>query len=233
MNDIRAIVFDLDDTLYLEQDFVLSGFRAVADWAGENLGIEATQGYIDLSNLYHQGIRNNTFDLWLSSYQIEGTNITASLIEIYRNHTPQICPFPETLSLLHQLAPQYKIGLVSDGYLSVQQRKWSALKLNDFFDGVVFSDQLGRENWKPSVAPFQIVLEKLDIPATSSVYVGDNPKKDFLGARQLGMYTIQVKHPQSQYSHIDPPTPDFAPDCKINSLLEIFDILNGLNSHNV
>jgi putative hydrolase of the HAD superfamily len=231
MNELKAIIFDLDDTLYSEGDYVLSGFRAVADWAGENLGIEPEQGYRDLSNLYHQGIRNNTFDLWLSLQQIEQPNLTANLLDIYRNHSPKIEPFPETVGILADLSQRYRIGLVSDGYLNVQQQKWAALQLDHFFDAVVFSDQLGRENWKPSTAPFQLVLEQLSIVPTASVYIGDNPKKDFLGSRQIGMHTIQIKHPNSEYSNLKPSTPDHHPHEIIYSLTELRN-LDQLGLHN-
>lgn len=221
MNELKAIIFDLDDTLYSERDYVLSGFRAVADWAGENLNIDPAQGYKDLSNLYHQGIRNNTFDLWLSLHQVEQPNLTIKLLDVYRSHIPKIEPFPETLEILPKLAQKYKIGLVSDGYLNVQQQKWAALRLDNFFSAVVFSDQLGRENWKPSTAPFQLVLAQLNISPSASVYIGDNPKKDFLGARKLGMYTIQIKHPQAEYGDLEPPTPDHYPHEIIYSLTEL------------
>jgi putative hydrolase of the HAD superfamily len=224
-NHLQAIIFDLDDTLYSEEDFVLSGFRAVADWSAQELGIEAAEGYTNLANLYHQGIRNNTFDLWLSLHQIETSDITNKLIDVYRNHTPKINPFVEVSALLQNLSQHYKIGLVSDGYLAVQQRKLSALKLKHYFDAIVFSDELGRENWKPSTAPFEKVLATLSILPTHSVYIGDNPKKDFLGARQLGMYTIQIKYQKSEYGKLDPPTSDHAPDEILFSLKELADKL--------
>jgi putative hydrolase of the HAD superfamily len=225
MNELKTIIFDLDDTLYLEKDFILSGFRAVSDWAAENLGIATEKGYQDLANLYHQGVRNNTFDLWLSSYQIKQQDIPAKLIEVYRTHIPDIEPLSDTIGLLRNIVSKYKIGLVSDGYLEVQRRKWSALKLDPFFDAVVFSDQLGRKCWKPSVAPFDLVLEKLNSNPAHSVYIGDNATKDFLGARQIGMYTIQIKRQDAEYGRVEPPTPDHAPHEIIYSLMELMDYL--------
>lgn len=221
LNQLQAVIFDLDDTLYSEETFVLSGFRAVADWAAKNLGLESQAGYASLSKLYHQGIRSNTFDLWLSQHQIQTSGVTTQLINIYRNHDPLITPFPEVVPLLHSLSKHYRLGLVSDGYLAVQQRKLAALKLEHLFEAIVFSDELGRENWKPSIEPFKKVLEKLRIPPQHSVYIGDNPKKDFLGARQLGMSTIQIKRQKSEYGELEPPTIGHAPDEILFSLAEL------------
>ncbi len=218
MNKLKAIVFDLDDTLYSERDFVLSGFSAVANWASVNLEISPEAGYTTLFDLYSDGVRNNTFDRWLIIHGIDRPEIVPTLLDIYRQHTPNISPFPEAIHLLKMLTQDYKIGLVSDGYLEVQQRKWSVLGIDHYFDAVVFSDALGRENWKPSTAPFKLVLEQLRIPPERSIYIGDNPRKDFFGARQLGMYTIQVKRTESEYGNLQPPGSEYCPDLTIDSL---------------
>ncbi len=221
MNQLKAIIFDLDDTLYAEKDFVLSGFQAVAEWSAANVGIDAVTGYATLLDLYDRGVRNNTFDRWLTIHEIDRPELTAKFVEIYRDCLPQISPFPETIELLESLYGSYKIGLVSDGYLAVQQSKWAALGLANFFDAVVFSDSLGRANWKPSTAPFELVLEKLGIEPACSVYIGDNPLKDFFGARQLGMHAIQVQRVGSEYGHLEPPGTDYHPHLKIASMAEV------------
>ncbi len=229
MSQLKAIVFDMDDTLYPERDFVLSGFRAVAAWASVNIGISESIGSATLLQLYSEGVRNNTFDRWLTIHGVE-TEIVPKLLDIYRQHPPNISPFPEAIDLLKTLAQFYQIGLVSDGYLAVQQGKWAALGLDTFFDAVVFSDSLGRENWKPSTAPFKLVLEQLNISPQFSVYIGDNPRKDFFGARQLGMYTIQFKHSASEYGNLQPPSPDHSPHLMVDSLADILGSIDKIDS---
>jgi putative hydrolase of the HAD superfamily len=225
MNSLQAIVFDLDDTLYSERDYVLSGFKAVANWASVNLGIDQDRGYNTLFDLYTAGVRNNTFNQWLAIHQIENTAVVTKLLDVYRAHSPTISPFSESIDLLTTLTKSCKIGLVSDGYLQVQQRKWAALGLDSFFDAVVFSDSLGRENWKPSTAPFKLVLERLNIAPEFSVYIGDNPRKDFFGARQLGMSTIWVKRSYSEYGDLQPPGLEYHPDITIKSLSQVLELI--------
>jgi putative hydrolase of the HAD superfamily len=228
MPKLQAIVFDMDDTLYSERDFVLSGFRAVADWSAANLGITSERGYATLFDLYSQGVRNNTFDRWLTIHDIARPELAAKFVEIYRAHIPCITPFPETIELLKSLQGAYKIGLVSDGYLAVQQAKWTALELAEYFDAVVFSDSLGRANWKPSTAPFKLVLDKLGVEPEFSVYVGDNPRKDFLGARQLGMYGIQVKRADAEYSNLEPPGIEYQPHSIVDSIADVLMAIDRL-----
>jgi putative hydrolase of the HAD superfamily len=227
MHSLQAIVFDLDDTLYSERDYVLSGFKAVANWASVNLEIDRDRGYNTLFDLYTAGVRNNTFNQWLAIHQIENIAVVTKLLDIYREHLPTISPFRESIDLLTALTKSYKIGLVSDGYLQVQQRKWAALGLNNFFDAVVFSDSLGRENWKPSTAPFKLVLEQLNIAPEFSVYIGDNPRKDFFGARQLGMSTIWVKRADSEYGDLQPPGSEYHPDLTIESLSQVLELVGS------
>jgi putative hydrolase of the HAD superfamily len=127
--------------------------------------------------------------------------------------------------LLASLKNTYRLGLLSDGYLEVQQRKLHALNLAHYFDAAVFSDKWGREAWKPSVKPFEEILSLLRTEASAAIYVGDNPTKDFLGARQIGMFTIWVKRPEGFYASLKPPTANHSPDLSLRSLEELHTFL--------
>lgn len=227
MRKWQAVIFDLDDTLYPERDYVLSGFRSVAIWAETRLGIPAAPGFAELERLFDQGVRGKTFDLWLASHHLEANRIIPELVQVYRNHEPNLAPLPEVAALLSSLKNTYQLGLLSDGYLEVQQRKLYALRLTHYFDAVVFSDEWGRDAWKPAVKPFAEILARLRTEAGASIYVGDNPTKDFLGARELGMFTIWVKLPEGLYTALEPPTPAHAPDLTLESLVELKPFLDG------
>jgi len=218
---IQAIVFDLDDTLYPERAYVLSGFRAVATWAGEHLGIPQHQGFAELRRLFEDGVRGDTFNRWLESQGFQPDSWVPQMVQIYREHTPHTEPYPEVPELLQRLRPRYRLGLVTDGYAEVQKRKLAALALTPCFDVLVFSDEWGREAWKPSSRPFEIVLERLGVTGSEAVYVGDNPSKDFLGAREVGMWTVRVRRPDGLYNHLEPPSPEHAPDAEIETLSDL------------
>lgn len=211
-----AIIFDLDDTLYPERDYVLSGFRAVSQWAERHLGIPGESGYDELSRLFRAGVRGDTFNRWLSSHHLPAGPLVPQLVEIYRGHKPVIKPFRGIPAFLEGLHRRYRLGLVSDGYLQVQQGKLDALKLGRHFDAVVFSDEYGRDAWKPSTRPFEIVLKQLETEPSRAVYVADNPKKDFLGARNIGMYTIRVRVADGLYRQLEPESEAHAPHREIS-----------------
>lgn len=226
MNKWQAVVFDLDDTLYPERDFVLSGFRAVADWADTHLGIQQNRGYADLCKLYESGVRGDTFNRWLAAHGHLDAAMPDKLIQVYRQHTPLLTPFSDVAPLLHRLQGYYRLGLVSDGYLDVQRRKLLALGIGHYLDAIVFSDEWGREAWKPSTRPFQVVLQRLAIPAATAIYVADNPLKDFLGARQVGMFTVRIQRYGGEYAHLVPPSPHYAPNLMIHELTDLETLLS-------
>lgn len=222
----QAVIFDLDDTLYPERSFVLSGFRAVAAWLTETQAV--ADGYAELAALYESGVRGDTFDRWLAGRGLPAS-LAPQMVQVYRAHRPAIRPFPGVPDLLARLLPRCRLGLISDGYLAVQQGKLAALGLAGCFDAVVFSDAWGRAAWKPSTRPFEAALAQLDVAAAGAVYVADNASKDFLGARQLGMAAIWLRRPEGEYAHLAPPTPAHAPDLTIASLDELEPILARSN----
>lgn len=220
----RAIIFDLDDTLYPERDYVLSGFRAVASWAETRLSIPAAEGYAALARLFADGVRGNTFNEWLAIYQ-QPVSLVPELVAAYREHAPELHPFPGIPELLDALRPHCMLGLLGDGYLDVQRKKLAALGLARAFDAVVFTDEFGRDAWKPDTRAFLTIIERLGVHATEAVYVGDNHLKDFLGARRTGMGTICYQRSDGVYAHHAPPTADHAADFVVDSVVALHALL--------
>jgi putative hydrolase of the HAD superfamily len=192
---IQAVVFDLDDTLYPERDYVRSGYRAVArHLAGRGKDTKAMEAY--LWGCFLSGRSARAFDATSAHF---GLNLSAEkiaeLVEVYRNHRPEIRPYegmPDFLSLLRE---HRRLGLLSDGFLPAQELKLEALKLRRFFDEVLFTEQLGREAWKPSTAGFEALRGSLALPHEAFAYVADNPAKDFVAANALGWRTVQYLRP--------------------------------------
>jgi putative hydrolase of the HAD superfamily len=219
----KAIIFDLDDTLYAERDYVLSGFRAVADWSQEVWQVPPEITFRELVQLLDEGRRGNTFNMWLQSRNLDTSSaIVETMVDIYRGHEPEISIASETREILAELRRDgYQLGLVSDGYLRVQQKKFAALDVDDLFQAVVFSDQFGREHWKPSTKPFKEVLRLLNVSQSNAVYVADNPAKDFIGPSQMGMKTIRIRLPGGLHHSSEAADPAAKADIEISDLQHI------------
>jgi putative hydrolase of the HAD superfamily len=214
----QAIVFDLDDTLYPERQYVLSGMQAVALWARRELGLASEHTFAELRRLFEQGVRGDTFDRWLTGHGLKPADWVATMVDVYRSHKPQIALAAEVRELLVRLRRDYRLGLVTDGYLNVQRRKVAALGLERYFDAIIYSDAWGREAWKPCPRPFEEALRQLSVAGPDTVYVGDNPTKDFHGARTVGMGTVRVRLRNALNSRLEPPCPAHAPDVEIAGL---------------
>ena len=226
MSNLRAVVFDLDDTLYAESEFVESGFRSVANWAALKWDLKEQavfDEFVDLQLSSH----GRVFNAWLSVRSLEESH-AAEMVTVYRNHPPEIHPFPEVRSTIQTLRKKYRIGLVSDGFLATQKNKFQALELADLFDAVVFSDTFGRAHWKPDRKPFITVLEELQVAANNAIYIADNPTKDFLGARRAGMKSIRYRNACGVYSKLEPQSEEQTPNLEVANWGGFLDAINRI-----
>jgi putative hydrolase of the HAD superfamily len=191
---ISAVVFDIDDTLYLERDYVRSGFAAAGNWARDHLGVA------DLSDrawdAFVAGRRGSIFDEVLAARGVEAApDVIAGLVDAYRSHAPAISLLADARACLDAIAaaPRLSAAVVTGGPLASQRAKAAALELDRWADPIVFTEELGPDRAKPATTCFELVQEKLGAPAGECVYVADNPAKDFAGPHRLGWATVRVR----------------------------------------
>ena len=114
------------------------------------------------------------------------------------------------------------MGLITDGNVEVQKNKVKALRVEDFFDCMIFSDEYGIEKQKPNPFPYLKVIEKLKVKNTRSVYVGDNPHKDFITANKLGLVTIRLLKGNYENITLDD---EFEAKYQIKNIIELLDLI--------
>lgn len=192
----RVIVLDLDDTLYLERDYVESGLNAVGRWAERQLGLHAL-GEVMIC-LFRQGMRGHLFDQGLERAGIAASpDLIARMLRVYRLHTPRIALAEDAERLLARRPPRTAYAIITDGFLDAQKRKLRALRLHRCGIALaVCTDQWGRSGWKPSPKAFEHVQSVFGASPDRFVYVADNPNKDFHAPRQLGWQTVQISRPE-------------------------------------
>ena len=222
---VHTLVCDLDDTLYAEAGYVLSGFRAVDRWLIATHGLE--RFLPTATELFLRGLRGRIFDEALGAIGQKATSeLVAAMVAVYRDHRPDIQLLPEVEAFLGKVAGNCRMGLLTDGYLGVQQRKVEALGIAGRFQAIVFTDALGREFWKPHTAAFRRIMEVLPGEAAGYVYVGDNPRKDFIAPRQLGWKTVRIRRAGGEHFGYDA-KPGEAADREIFTLLDLPRILES------
>ena len=214
---ITTVVFDLDDTLYDEIEYCRSGFAAVAEFLSNPAAVPActvtsrsespsanpTAVNVEKKRIsdtlwqqFSAGNRTNTFNAALDKLDISyDDKFILQLIEVYRHHKPTITLPSDSRDALCKLSKKYTLALLTDGFLPGQQLKVQALGIEQYFKSIVYTEQLGRECWKPSPAGFENIIRTLGAKPENTVYIADNEKKDFIAPNKLGFITIQILRP--------------------------------------
>ncbi len=228
MDDVRprrlqGVVFDLDDTLALEREYVRSGFQAVARAVTGALGSGAEEVFEPLWRGFLEGERGRAFDGLLQRFPEAGRMFTVEdLVVIYRDHSPRLPWVGGMEALVEGLHQEgLLLGVISDGALRGQERKCQSLGLSRWMDPVILTDRWGREGWKPSPRAFAEVEEKWGMSGDSLVYVGDNPHKDFLAPRARGWRTLRLRLPGQIHFQAEPVDAGHAPDEEVGSAEEV------------
>ncbi|OOE14580.1 HAD family hydrolase [Fictibacillus arsenicus] len=219
---IKAVVFDMDDTLFKETDYVLSGFSAVDKWLEETIGLFGF--YHHAIELFGKGEKKYIFNRVLDSLKVRyNKDFICQLIDVYRNHTPIISLLEDARYVLNNLQDSIKVGLITDGYLSSQKQKFDALGIQEKFDTVIFTDELGRDHWKPDPLPYELASLKLKSIPSECIYIGDNVNKDFVTAKKLGWLTVHINRYEGIYSQAKVSN-EYEADYQINDMKELFHI---------
>lgn len=224
---LDTVIFDLDDTLTLETDYVRSGYRAVGRWAADTWAESADEVERRLWDIFRTGDRGRVFNEWLGGTGREG--LVQEAVTVYREHQPVISLVPGAAEVLQTLGESLKVGLVTDGYSVTQRRKIEALKLEDVISTIVVSDELGgRSAWKPSPAPFLEACARLGTRPERAIYIGDNPHKDFLGARAAGLASVRLRLSAGLHVNCEPIHNDDKPDLTVSEFHEIPDAIGAV-----
>lgn len=182
------VVFDLDDTLYDELDFVASGFRAVAEYL-DPLEPEPLADFMN-ARFADEG-SGRIFDAVVARFGFDVD--VPDLVDVYRFHTPTIELPADRLVVLEEVARTHELALVSDGPWVMQRNKFVRLGLPRFIEAPVFTSRLRAP--KPSPVAFETLMRRFGSDQRFT-YVADNARKDFIAPRALGWQTIRFLNPR-------------------------------------
>ncbi len=177
---LKTVIFDLDDTLYGEKEYVRSGYHAVAGILPQVEDCEEK-----LWTAFEEG--KSAFDEVLKNEGIYTDALKQTCLQTYRFQVPDIHLYAGVAEMLVQLkAAGYRLGIITDGRSEGQRAKIEALGLGEYVDHIIITDELGGiEYRKPNDTAFRMMKEKLDVEYSEMCYVGDNIKKDFIAPERL------------------------------------------------
>lgn len=185
---LGGVVLDLDDTLFLEGDYVASGLRAAASLCPDPACALAAA---------EEALASGGRPVDAMAASAGGSPPRDELLRAYRYHSPELSLLPGAREALGALrAAGLRLGVVTDGRPEGQRAKIEALGLGPLVDDIVVTDELGGLQFrKPCDIAFRILQRRWGIPFGRMAYVGDNPAKDFRAPAELGMRSLRLRHP--------------------------------------
>lgn len=191
----KAVLFDLGNTLYIKESFLDSAFAEVAQYLSSIYKLDKPTVLALLYRIWK--VRTShyefLFDDLLQILGIYSAELITEVLNIYHSHQPdKIKAYPSSKKLTKEIRKHYKTGLVTDGHPQMQRNKIAALGWGDSFDTIIYSMEYNKAYLKPHPFVYRLAIEKLKVKPEQTLYVGDNPYDDFIGAKELGIVTVRV-----------------------------------------
>jgi len=224
---IRAIIFDLDNTL---TDFMKMK-RAAIDSAVDGMmdgGLTLSREEISekIYKVYdREGIEyQQVFDLFLKEElgRIDYKILASAIVAYRRARDSYLVLYPHVnLTLMELLKRGLKLAVVSDAPRVQAWMRLAQLQLQHLFDPVVAFEDTGEK--KPSPKPFARALEMLQVKPQEAIMLGDWPERDVLGASKLGIRTAFARYGDTFG------TVHSGADFDLNDIYELIGIVDRLN----
>lgn len=219
---VKVIVFDLDDTLYNEIEYVHSGFKAVASHFSKEFSIDETKFFEKMIHILNLQGRGKVFNETLKSFELYSKTNVKKSISLYRTHSPSICLNKESSNILkYYRSKNIPLYLVTDGNKVVQYNKIKALGIEKFFKKIFITHRYGIKHAKPSTYCFEKIAALEKVRFHEIVYIGDNINKDFISIKKLGFRTIRLLN--GMFKDITKPK-EYHAEVTISNIKELYDI---------
>lgn len=228
---IKAIIFDLDDTLFdrkAAQVQILHSFQQkYADLFEDIEGSMVVTAFFEADRLADehflvngdgQSLRLNRFRFFLNMLSVEedfAEEMTAYYNELYSQADPEISGARDVIG---KLQGKYRLGVITNGATKAQYLKLANLGIKDKFDIILISEEAGMQ--KPDPQIFWKAAEKLSIRPDECLYVGNSFNGDIVGAKNAQMQACWFNPNGSLV--LDRV---IKPDYEIKNLSELTDIL--------
>ncbi len=231
MQKVKALLFDLDDTLFDCCGLLVEAARRRSARAMVQAGLpcteeEAYRRQIELAEQH--GPRFDVFDAMAEMYHMPSSLAQVALTAYNSGEVGDIQPFPDVPETLAELRSQgYKLLLYTSGVYARQQRKVDALGLAPLFDEIVINDVETGEHRDDA---FQDLLTRHHLKPDEVACVGDRIQSEIKTGNSLGMTTVQMLH--GRFKDLVPKTELEEPDYKISRISELHYVLRVVNRRN-
>ncbi len=192
---MKAIIFDLDDTLYDCTGSLLEASRKRAARAMVNAGLPSTEEEVYLLQKELSEKHGPYYPVFneISNKFNMGHELVRSALKAYNsNEVTDIQLFPDVVPTLKKLAQEkYKLFLLTTGIYERQYKKIELLNLKPYFDEIIINDQEVGLLMEDS---FEAIVRKYSLSPQNVVVVGDRVRGELRIAKSKGMVTVQMLH---------------------------------------
>lgn len=223
MPDLKALLFDLDDTLVdfmrMKRKSVDAAIHAMID-AGMDISFEVAHSAV-WAIYDKEGIESqHVFDSFLIEKlgKLDYKLLATAIIAYRRAREKALVLYPHVRSTLVELVRRgYRLAVISDAPAKQAWLRLCSLGLQHFFETVITFEDSGEK--KPHPLPFQKALDALNVTADEAIMIGDWPERDVAGAQALGIRTIYARY-GSRHEAL------YKADHDIDDIAELLSILN-------
>ena len=225
---IKAIFFDIDDTLYDSTKLTTmarqNSIRAMMDSGLPEKSEEKLYNLLNEIIKKHGPNYAKHYDRLLEELGLapDPKIIAAGVVAYEHTKEGYLRPYPGVIPTLLKLKEKYKLGVVSNGLAIKQWEKLIGLGIHHIFDVVATSEELGFK--KPQKEIFLFAVEKLGLSPVDCMMVGNRLDTDIFGGNTAGMKTVRLK--RGKYKEISPSKKDETPDLEIDDFTQITGILD-------
>jgi putative hydrolase of the HAD superfamily len=218
-SQLKAILFDMDNTLYNFVDAKIAACNCVVDQIGTGDGMELLRYF--LRNLHGFEHHNNIRDFMVDK-GVWDHHLFSSACDTYdKVKLHSIVPYPgvyETLSLIKQAG--IRMGVVTDAESMHAEKRLKKIGISDYFQCVISPDISGKR--KPELDSFLLALNTLQVNPENSWLVGDSLRREVAPGNLLGMTTVYAKY--GDWMGI--PFPSIKPDYVLDAFGDLPSLLN-------
>lgn len=203
---IKAVLWDLDETLYSRRDAarrLFPGmFRACLYIDRSDEFIEEAADYMMTQVKRNSMTHDDGFQALLEQYPADKPYVHEDCVAYYyANMREYVAPDPDAVAIIQKLKAQgLKMAIVTNvvpELLMHQKEKVRTLGIAELFDLIVYSAELGVH--KPDRGIFDHAAAQLGVSNADCLFVGDDPESDVIGARSAGMDVVWLDRWQDDH----------------------------------
>ena len=225
MTQISAVIFDLDNVLYDEKEYFYAAFEKIAAYLSERCNIPQEKVFNKLISDFEE---KSSMYPWLFNDIIADfgldQKIITEILMLFSSVKPELRLYSGSEDLLLSLRQKrFKLGLITNGNVITQRNKVKLLKLEKYFDTIIYAREVAGGKDKPNPEAYLATLEALGVKPQEAIYIGDNPYTDFLGAKKLGIKTVRLQMGEFKNVNLGP---EYEAEILVKKISEIYSILN-------